>query len=215
MDKVILKVEKRQAGGSGAAKNLRKDGRVPGVVYGTQGHEIVSVNTHDLETILSHHRSIGSFFLDLEFADAKDNRTVVIQELQHHPLSGALLNIDFKEVSMKVKIETKIPLVAKGDSEGLKAGGVLEQHMWDIKIVCLPTDMPEEFRVDITDLQIGQLVHVSDLESPEGVEIVDSSEDLVLAIIAPRTTDESSEDESDEDAPKEPEVLTEAKEDNA
>ena len=209
MDKVILKAEKRQAGGSSSAKVLRSEGFVPSVVYGTKGNEVISVKTHDVEYILNHHKSFGNFVVSLEFEDKKENRLTMIQEIQQHPLTGGLLNIDFKEVSMEEKVESMVSVVPKGDCEGIKLGGVLEQHMWDIKIKCLPMDMPEEYRVDITNLQIGQIIHVSDLPVQGSIEILETSTEIVLAIIAPRTDSDS--DEENTEGPTEPIVSTEAK----
>jgi large subunit ribosomal protein L25 len=109
---------------------------------------------------------------------------------------------------LKERVVSKVPVVTKGDSPGVQVGGVLEQHLWEIKISCLPMDIPEDFRIDVSTLNVGDFLHVSDLSPPEKVTIEESPTDMVLAIIAPRKENEG---ETSEDLPSELEVTSERK----
>ena len=210
MKNVLLKVKGREATGSSKSKHLRASGLIPAVVYGAQGTEVISVDNHSLADILKHHRTAGSVVLTLEFDAGLPSRSAIIQEMQRHPLTFEILNVDFKEISLKENLVSKVPVVTKGDSPGVQVGGVLEQHLWEIKVSCLPMDIPEEFRIDISTLDVGDFLHVRDLPLSGKVRIEENPKEMVLAIIAPR---KENEDETSEEAPKELEVTSERKSD--
>ncbi len=205
MDRVVLKVSQRSERGKGEVKQLRQKGLTPAVVYGELGNEVISVDTIDFENILKNHRTLGSIVFNIEFDASGKNRATVVREIQRHPLNGQILNIDFKEVSMKEKIVSQVPLVTKGDSVGIQAGGVLEQHMWEIHVRCLPTQIPDEYKVDISHLNIGDFLHVSDLPQDGDIEVSEAPKELILAIGTPRKATEFDTEEGEE-APSEPEV---------
>jgi large subunit ribosomal protein L25 len=125
----------------------------------------------------------------------KDSHLVMIKELQRHPFKEKLLHVDFLKVARDERVTMKVPLSIRGEetSAGLKAGGTLQHNLWEVEVECLPTEVPDHIYADITDLNIGDHLGVTDLEAPEGVTILADSEDIVLTILAPRLAVEEEE----------------------
>ena len=178
-----LVAEPREGTGKGVARKLRAAGRVPAVVYG-QGMNAtaVSVDAKDLYHVL--HAGGAHVLLDL-VVDGK-GVLALARDVQRDHIRGRFVHVDFLAVSRTEKITIQVPVRVIGESVGVKAGGVLEHHLWDVDAECLPSDVPEAIEADITELQVGDALKVADLTAPEGVTILSAEDELVLAVVPPQ-----------------------------
>ncbi len=212
MEQVELRAEIRDEIGKEAAGRLRQQGLIPAVVYGAAAKTInIKVGTRDFEKAL--HTSAGEnvlINLKLTGAGRKVEQTVIVKEVQYDPVKGGIYHVDFNHISLKEAIKVKVPVVTKGEPSGVKEGGSLEQILWEVEVECLPTQIPEKVEVDISNLQIGDAVHVRDLGFPEGVEVLNPPEDVVVHIVLPKVEVEEVIPAAEEAA--EPEVIGKKKE---
>jgi len=213
-----LHAEPRLRTGSGSLKQMRRDGWLPCVVYGRSiENQNIKVHSKTFSDILSHSAS-DNILLNLEVAD---EATVLafLQDVQHDPLTGTLLHADFRAVDDKTEITAAMPVELNGEAAGVKAGGVLEQIMYTLEIRCLPKDLPEKIEVDVTDLDIGDTLHVADVALPDGVAATQAADLVVAQSVHTRVVEEEEEEgepiegelAEGEEAPTEPEVLNEKK----
>src|SRR6202050_3585044 len=188
-----LTVQTRAEVGRNAIKKVRKQGLIPGVIYGV-GHEPINleVNGRQLSTVLAHSSS-ENILLELEIVDGENKRNslAMIQEVQHHPLQRRILHFDFHAVSATQKITAEVPIATTGEPVGVKTGGGLLEHVLrDLEVECLPGDLPERIQVDVTNLDVNQSIHVKDLQLPAGVEAITDGDLTVVAVSAPRVEEE-------------------------
>jgi large subunit ribosomal protein L25 len=178
-----LVAERREGTGKGVARKLRAAGRVPAVVYG-QGMEStpVSVDSQELYHVL---RAGGAnVLLDL-VVDGK-GLLALAKDVQRDHIRGRFVHVDFLAVSRTEKITIQVPVQVVGESLGVKAGGVLEHHLWEVQVECLPGDVPESIEADITQLAVGDSLKVGDLAAPPGVTVLSPQDELVLAVVPPQ-----------------------------
>ncbi len=210
-----LKATLRSAVGKAPTRAARRRGAVPGIVYGEGENSVaVEVGLRDFERLLRGHSGEHAL-VDLEIqGDDGPVRPVLVREVQHDPVSQSVLHIDFHAVALDRKVETRVPLVAVGASEGVKKGGVLDLTMHDLPIQCLPTDIPENIEADVGALDIGDSLHVGDLTLPEGITVTVALSRTVATVFAPRVEEEVAEAELAEEEleAEEPEVIGEKKE---
>jgi large subunit ribosomal protein L25 len=204
---VKLKAEERTATGRSAARKLKARGVVPAVVYGgKEKPQPLQVSARDLNAILSH-ASGENILVELEIGGG--NRMALVQEVQHSPLGGNVLHVDFHAVSMDEKIHADVPLEATGIANGVKNfGGLLEQSLRSLSIECLPRDLPDRITVDISALNIGDSIHVRDIQLPGGVTAKVQPDLTVFSVVAPTVEEEPVVAEA---AAAGPEVITEKK----
>ncbi len=211
---IKFKVEAREAAGKGEVGRMRRDGNVPGVVYG-QGSDAskIQFNAHEFEIMMKHHGS-ENLLMDLEVGSGAPTR-VLLKEVQHHPLTSKVLHVDFQEISMDQKLTLEVPLECVGSSVGVGLGGTLEMHIRTVELECLPADVVERIDVDVSALEIGDGVHVSDLDLDLSKYTVHTASDIMIAsVAAPRVASE--EGEADADATSaEPELIGGSEEEDA
>src|ERR671934_2849085 len=165
-----LKADRRDAAGKGAARKLRAIGRVPGVVYG-HGMEPVPVAVDGRELYHVLHTDAGSNVL-IDLAVGSDRHLTLAREIQRDLVRGQFLHVDFLAVRRDEKIHVDVPVHLIGESHGVKEGGVVEHHLWDLKVECLPTNVPQSIEADISGLAIGDSLRVADLTTPPGTTVL-------------------------------------------
>ncbi len=191
MKSVPLTAYARTATRRAGAKKLREGGRVPAVIYGRQAQpQNLELKQTDIENLI-HHSASEIMLVNLSVAeDSRPQRLALVQEIQHHPLSGKVLHIDFHEVAENEKVTVQVPVEAVGEAAGVKAGGILEHVLFRLKVRCLPKDLPEAITVDVSHLEIGKAVHLGEIKPPPGCEILGDKHISVLAVAAPITEEQ-------------------------
>ena len=185
MAELKLVAERRDDSGKGVARKLRAAGRVPAVLYG-KGMEAVAVSVDSRELIHVFHTGAGTNALvDLD-VDGQSHLAMA-REVQRDHIKGRFLHVDFLAVSRDQKVTVTVPIRLVGESPGVKLGGVLEHHLWDVQVECLPSDIPEAIEADVSTLEdIGMSLKVGDLVPPQGATILTGPEESVVAVQQPQ-----------------------------
>jgi large subunit ribosomal protein L25 len=192
MKSVALKAYPRSQVQRAEVKKLRAAGRVPATIYGRQAApQNLEVNSKEFAELL-HHAVSENVLVDLSVEqDARSKRLALVQDIQHHPLDGKVLHVDFHEVAENEKVTIQVPLETSGEPVGVKTGGgVLEHILHKLKVRALPKDLPEQIVIDVTALEIGKSIHLGDVVPPAGVEILGDKHITVVAVSAPRAEEE-------------------------
>jgi len=192
-----LSVETREKTGKGVARKLRATGKIPGICYGQNGTQAISLDPMALDRLIRRSAAGMNTLIDLKVAGGGnfDGKKVMLKEMQRDPVSNFPLHADFFALDLTHKIEVAVPIHAKGTPIGVTMGGILDQVLREIHLECQPDAIPEEIVVDVTKLEVGMSVHVRDLPLPEGVELRSDVDLSVLSIVAPKTEEEPSAEE--------------------
>jgi large subunit ribosomal protein L25 len=199
MDVLDFNVKARDPQGKGGARTLRREGRVPAVLYGPKrAAATLSFVERDFE------RQVGegarTQLLRLQSDDALFNQKLVqIKETQRHPISHSLVHADFYEVDVHEKITVEVPLDFVGLAAGVDRGGILQPIRRVVEVLCLPLEIPDEFKIDVTGLDIGDAFHLRDLKVAEGIEFLDDP-DITLVTVAAPAVEETRVAEGEEEA---------------
>lgn len=206
---VKLTATRRTGIGRSAVRKIKAEGSVPAVIYGGKSQpESLQVSKRDISNILSH-ASGENVLVELEI-EGETGRVALMQEVQHSPLGGDILHVDFHAISMDEMIEADVPLEPTGTAEGVKTfGGLLEQNIRSLEIECLPKDLPDFISVDVSKLNIGDSIHVRDLPLPEGVTTRVQPDLTAFSVVAPTVEVEPA---ATAEAAAAPEVITAKKE---
>jgi large subunit ribosomal protein L25 len=191
MKSVPLNVFPRSLSRRAGAKKLRASGRIPAVIYGRQAKpQNVEIDAEEMDDLI-HHSASENLLVDLSVKDdSRPKRLALVQEVQHHPLGGDVLHVDFHEVSETEKVTVMVPVETVGDAAGVKAGGVLEHVLFKLKTRALPKDLPEQIIIDVTTLELGRAIHIGEIKTAPGVEILGGKNIPVVAVAVPRTEEE-------------------------
>jgi len=195
-----LNANVRSTTGNGAARALRREGKIPAVLYGP-GMASVSliIDIKELETALKK-GNIGQSLFNLKVKNGDTySKTVMIKELQSHPLTQNFLHADFFEIAMDREITVNVPVSTIGKSIGVELGGLLQVIRRELEIICLPTQIPESIEIDVTDLEIGDAVHAEDIKLPEGISIDTDVNYTVVTVLTPKVEEEEEEEEEAEE----------------
>lgn len=188
-----LEAEERETTGKGPAGRLRRQGYVPGVLYGKEaGSRPIKVKARELEGILG--RAGESTLIKVKLASEATaaqkaqpkEYTALIREIQRHPTKGILSHVDLLQVSLGEKIVVQVPVRLLGEPAGIKDGGILQHGLREVEIECLPGDLPEHLEVDVSGLGIGDKVTVADIAAPAGTKILSDADSVVATVVAPR-----------------------------
>jgi large subunit ribosomal protein L25 len=217
MATVSLSANSRDGKGKGAARSLRSQGQVPAVIYGHgRDPQALALNARDLDKMLSHIQAESTV---IEVTVGGQTAKTLIREIQRHPIKRQILHVDFQALVAGEKVTVSIPIVLQGIPEGVRLeGGVLDQTLREIEIEVDPSNIPDHVEYDVTNMVIGDSVHISDLKVPEGVEVIDDPETSVAVLAAPRAVIEETPAvaeavEGEAGAVAEPEVIGRGKED--
>ena len=202
MEQININATVRKTTGNSPARGMRRDGHMPAVLYGPNTEPILlSVNIKELEQILKK-GNIGSIIFNLIIQNGKKiTKPAMIKELQSHPVSGNYLHVDFYEIDMKRKINVMIPVVAKGKAKGVELGGLLQVVRRELEVFCLPGDIPHAIEIDITDLDIGDAIHIEELKLGDNIEFAADPNVTVVTVLSPKMEAvEAEEEEAAEEA---------------
>lgn len=219
MKETKLTARPRAGKGSGAAGRLRRTGWFPAVVYGEGRPGVdVQLNEHDFVMMLRSHRS-ENMIVDLAVEGTAKPYKVMLKAMQHHPVTGRVIHVDFYEISMTRKIEIQVPIKLTGVPTGVaNEGGILEHVLRALTVQCLPGDLIEEVELDVAELHIGKTLRVRDVQIDAAkYKVLDDPDQVVAAVAAPRTEEEekAEAEAAAAAAAAGPEVLTEKKEEEA
>ncbi|MBL3528766.1 MAG: 50S ribosomal protein L25/general stress protein Ctc [gamma proteobacterium endosymbiont of Lamellibrachia anaximandri] len=191
-----INAQSRTDAGKGASRRLRHQGAVPGIIYGADREPSMITMAHNELAHALENEAFYSHILDLKL-DGKSEQ-VVIKDLQRHPAKPFIMHVDFQRVDMNEKLRMHAPLhfINEETSPGMKMGGNVSHSLSDVEIICLPKDLPEFIEVDMADMDIGDSVHLSDLQLPDGVELTHTGgEDSLVAMIHVGHTGEDGDEE--------------------
>jgi len=221
MEKVKLVVQHREATGSRAARRLRRDGRIPGVLYGHGKPAVhLSVEPAALRAALSTGAGTHAV-LEVVFEDQKKTHRAIVKEMELDRVKHTVTHVDLEEVRLDQVVETRVAVRFEGTAAGVKMGGMVDEVSREVTVKGLVTDIPEHLVLDISELGIGDAAHVSDLQVPEDLEILDDPEQVLCSVLLPRKAEveeeveEGVEEGVEEEAPSEPEVIGKHKEEEA
>jgi len=186
MKTIEITVEKRQSRGKNEARRLRQGGKIPAVVYGAGKDTVpITVNVRSLADAFRGGAGENAIFL-LKLGDTGETRHAMIREFQRDPVSRRPVHLDFVRVLMDTKIRVRVPVEVVGVARGVKTdAGILDFVTREIEIECLPGNIPEHLPLDVTELGIGDALRISDLKAPEGVEVVDDLEKVIVHVAHP------------------------------
>lgn len=180
MKQINLKTTSRTQVGGNSAKRYRKSGQVPAVIYGESGEKHLLINNKDLSAAL---KSVAgkAVLIEMTFDDGTESRYAMLKDVERHPISEAPLHVDFVEVVRGKPMHAVLPLHFTGEAYGVKnENGVIEIHEHEVRVKCRPRDLPEMIVIDISNLKVGEGIHLKDVKAPEGVEFTSDLEDLLV-----------------------------------
>ena len=206
MERYEVEVAVREETGKGAARRLRRSGKIPGVIYGkSREAQSLVVDPSDVQDKLN-----SNAIFDLKIIDSENDEqeeVAMVKEYQKDVIKGSLIHVDFQQISMDQKIAIQVPVKLVGESIGVSEGGVLQQLMREVAIEVLPSNIPENFELDISELEVGDSLQVGDLDPGEDVDIVDSLDEVIVTVVTP--SEEIEPEEEIEEEFIEPEVIGE------
>lgn len=202
---LVLKAEIREHSGSGQAAKVRKNGRIPAIIYGHKEEPVsVSLDAHNLVEGLHH----GHRVFDIQIGKKKE--TTMVKDLQYDHLGRDVIHVDLMRVDVTETVRVEVPIELKGTPKGAQEGGIIEEHADHLEVECRVTDIPESIVISVKEMEVGDSLHASDAELPSGVKLV-SAPTTLLAICSIVAAAKSTE-EIEEETPAAPEVIGEVKE---
>ena len=214
MEEIKLDVQSRKEIGGQRIKQVRRQGFVPAIIYGKDTQPAaVKLDKKVFDKIRRAHmgESVVYHLNVFEGESRLSDFSAIVKEVQHDPVTDAIMHVDFNVISLTQEIEVSVGIVTRGESPGVKKDrGALEHHMWDLEVTCLPMNIPQHIDVDISALEIGDSVYVKDIVLPEGVRTEEDPEAIVCTVVPPMREEEAAAGEG----PAEPEVLKEKKADS-
>ncbi|MFQ5736601.1 MAG: 50S ribosomal protein L25 [Thermodesulfobacteriota bacterium] len=185
MEEINLSAQPREKTGKCPARRLRSQGFVPAVLYGPkmEGALTLSMSNKELERVL-HTAAGGNVLINLA-VDGDKARKVMFKDVMRHPLRGTLQHVDLFEILMDHKVVVEVPIHITGKAAGLAFGGIIQHEARKISVECLPSQIPSSIDLDITPLEVGDSLHVKDLNLPEGVVSADDPEQTIIAVVPP------------------------------
>ena len=211
MAHVALTAQSRRETGKGAARTLRRQALIPAVFYGPEIDPVhLSLNYRDLEKLIRTGAGENVIIdLAIETGESSLSHRAMLKEIQLDPVKQTIMHVDLYEISLDKKIEVEVPIILTGTAKGVSDGGILQQVSRTVEISCLPDNIPDAFELEVTTLDIGDSLHVSDLKIPEGIEVLEE-EELTIATVVPPTKVEAIEPEVPAEEEEREEVEAEA-----
>lgn len=189
MEQLRISAKLRERKAKGDNRRLRREGLVPAVVYGGTKQEAprsVAISHHELELVLRGARRSNALF-NLALEDDSAQEQTLIREIQRHPVTGRMVHIDFQRIDLEQDVEVEVTIhVVGSDPIGVKSGGILEHVARTVAVRCKPLKMPKFLEADLSNLDLNQSFHVSELTLPEGVIVLDDPETPIFTILPPK-----------------------------
>ena len=208
-EQAVLQVETRAETGKGAARRIRAAGKIPGNVYG-HGAEPMAIQADELQfRALISKISTENTLIDLRVGDEKP-KSVLIREVQRHPYRPVILHVDFFEITAGEKIRVSVPVRLEGNPIGVRNGGILQVIRYELEIECLPREIPSAFEVDISEMAIGESLHIGEIDTGD-VTVIEEGNLTVCMVVMPKAApveEEETDEISDLEGDVEPEVIT-------
>jgi len=197
-ERIRLEVQERDNRGSAESRRLRRDGMIPGVLYGSgkQPHAIC-VRERELRKVLTGGHGLHAI-LDVVLAGQKATHSSILKEYQVDPIRGKIEHFDLQEVRLDQAIQSAVVVELVGESAGTKAGGVLSQVNREVRVEALPLEVPDRLELDVSAMEIGDSLRVSDLRAPEGVTLLDDPETVLATVTVPTKVEEPEPEELEE-----------------
>ncbi len=190
MEKTILRARRREQTGSRVARRIRRANNIPGVLYGAhEDPQPIQIDAQEFQTLVKQglsENTLITLYLDEE---KNSERITLIRDYQRDPVRNELRHLDLVHIDLTVSINVDVPLNLTGQAEGVKMGGVLEQRIYAVEIECLPTEIPSEFTIDVSELDIGDSYHLSDVDLGD-FKVHTSIERTVVQVAIPRVIEE-------------------------
>jgi len=184
MERMIINVEKREEVGKGAARSLRRGNRIPAILYRAGDSQPVKFSKKEILQFINS-KTGQQVMVNLQFGDGS-SKLALMKDYQVDPVKGDLLHVDFFEVSLTEKVKVPVHVTIVGESIGVKRdGGILQYLLREIEVECLPDKIPGRIELDISGLEIGQSLHVSDIKLGEGVKVLTDPDEVIVNVIAP------------------------------
>ena len=200
MDFIAMPTKSRTRCGKGAARTLRREARIPAVLYGPGTEPLMlSVNMDDLEKGLKKCTASLAVFNLMVDDPAQPERPAMLKELQDNPVNGRLLHADFYQIDASRKVRVRVPVTTIGKCKGVELGGMLQIIRRELEVACLPDRIPHKIEIDITDLGVGEAVHVEDLQLGEAIEIPHEVNFTVATVLGKRKSDSTETEETEEE----------------
>jgi len=187
--------EKREHRPKGLIKTLRKEGKLPAILYGKDIPVMLSVSLKEVQNLLLSTSEHAVFTLQYEGSEHE----VLVKDYQIHPISRKYMHIDFQEIRPDTKIRTPIAIHLVGSAHGTRQGGILEHHLHELEIECLPRDIPERIEIDVSSLDVGEVIHINDLSLSDSIRVLSDGEQVVVLVSAPKKEVEQVEESLEED----------------
>jgi len=191
-------VELRDNTGKGSSKKYRREGIVPGVLYSPHDKEnlVLKVKNDELSKLLSA-KSHGLIDLEINNGKEKVSRLALIKDLQYNSLKRQIVHVDFYGVTLKEKLTLEVDIELIGEPIGVEEGGILQVELRKVEIECLPSQVPESLKANLSDLNVGDHISIGDMEIPEGVEVITAPDRIVAAVVLPTKIEEVVEEEEE------------------
>ena len=208
MEKIEFKAKPRKQTGKGACYKIRQSGSIPGILYGAAKENFTIIlekkSTEKNLKRLKGHSIIANLILE-DNGDSKTYKSIV-KEIQYNPITRDVLHIDFNLIRSDKPIVMQVPLNFTGECPGVKEGGILEHHLWELKVEALPDKIPDAINVDISTLEIGKSLSVKNISVPEEIKILTDVEHSLATVVAPKKEEVAPAAVAEE--VKQPEVIT-------
>lgn len=206
MEKLNIKAKLRTKVGKSYCRKIRREGRIPAIIYKDCDSIPLEIETKDIIHLL-HLAHLENPIVELEILDNKEKKTAILKDIQYDTLRGMPIHLDFQEIALEEMVRVKVPIELKGEAIGVKRdGGILEHLLREIEVECKAKDIPQKIEVKISSLEIGDAIHAQDLEIPDGIRLLEAPEQVIVHILAPKVEEEIVIEEE-----KEPEVIREKK----
>jgi large subunit ribosomal protein L25 len=196
-ERIRLEVQEREQRGSRDSRRLRKEGMIPGVLYGRGKPHPISVPERELRRVLTGSAGLHAI-LDVVLAGQKTTHSSILKDYQVDPIRGKIDHFDLQEVRLDQPIQTSVVVELVGESVGAKAGGVLSQVAREIRVEALPLEVPERLELDVSAMEIGDSLRLTDLSTPEGVTLLDDPDTVLATVTVPTKVEEPEPEEAEE-----------------